>query len=148
MHLASNHVPPADAKGRAAEARCWRLSFKMEFKRINDGILYASILIVYIVLSTQVAIAITEIGGNIIENTEWNKANSPYIITSTLQIWGEATLTIDPGVVVKINPDTGIIAEGGIVAVGLDSLPIVFTSTAPDKKWHGITLLDNNSTVF
>jgi hypothetical protein len=23
MHLASNHVPPADAKGRAAEARCF-----------------------------------------------------------------------------------------------------------------------------
>lgn len=120
----------------------------MEVKRINNPILYGSILIVCIVFSIQIAIASTEIAGNIIENTEWTKANSPYIITSTLQIWGEATLTIAPGVIVKINPDTDIIAEGAIVAVGLDSMPIVFTSAAPDKQWHGITLLNNNSTVF
>ncbi len=35
---------------------------------------------------SQYALADTEVGGNITEDTTWTKANTPYIVTSTVQV--------------------------------------------------------------
>ena len=108
-------------------------------------LLFLAFLVVFI---SQYAFARTEVGGNITEDTTWTKANSPYIVTSTLQVWDSVTLTIEPGVIVQVNPNIDIKIAGNIIAEGLNDLPILFTSSDPEKKWKGIKLLDSSGSSF
>jgi hypothetical protein len=45
----------------------------------------------------------TSVGGVLSNNTTWTAANSPYVITSTVEIPANVTLTIAPGVTVIAN---------------------------------------------
>ena len=116
-------------------------TFAIKYKRLCKF----SVLLVLTFFSAQLCFADTEVGGNITEDTTWTRANSPYLVTSTLQIWGGATLTIEPGVLMKIDPGISFNAEGNIVAVGLNNRPITFTSPSPEEQWGGIFLLVNNN---
>jgi hypothetical protein len=48
----------------------------------------------------------TQVGGILWENTTWTAANSPYVITGTVQVPSNVTLTIEAGVTVttSMNP--------------------------------------------
>lgn len=78
----------------------------------------------------------TDVGGLICTDTTWNLAGSPYIVTgsSGIVIGCNATLTIEPDVVVKFNPTLAIVVgsnafgNGCLVARGTAESPIVFTS--------------------
>ena len=69
----------------------------------------------------------TSVGGIIWENTTWTLENSPYIITDTVQIPENVTLTIEPGVTVT-RPTAGdmFLLQGRIEAIGTISNEIVF----------------------
>ena len=69
----------------------------------------------------------TSVGGILWDNTTWTLANSPYAITSTVQIPENVTLTIEPGVAVntQIN-DYMFLLHGIIVAQGTVDEKIVF----------------------
>ncbi|MEM3640343.1 MAG: hypothetical protein QXH37_00225 [Candidatus Bathyarchaeia archaeon] len=69
----------------------------------------------------------TYIGGIIWENTTWTLENSPYIITETVQIPENVTLTIEPGVTV-IRPTSGdmFLLHGRIEAHGTFVNKIIF----------------------
>lgn len=70
---------------------------------------------------------ITNIGGIITEDATWAKANSPYIITATVQIPSEVTLTIEPGVIVTMPTDDDMFTLKGVIkAHGTPDEPIVF----------------------
>jgi parallel beta-helix repeat protein len=98
----------------------------------------------------------TTVGGRISADTTWTLANSPYIATSAVQVYGTATtpvtLTIEPGVVVKFNQNTGLFIgdvnsayQGALYAVGTAAAPILFTSnqTTPTAGyWNGIIFYD------
>src|SRR5579885_492455 len=73
--------------------------------------------------------------------TEGTPAGSPYIVNPCLQVAAGATLSIDPGVVVKFVPGTSavcadginndqasLIVDGALVAIGTATQPITFTS--------------------
>lgn len=49
---------------------------------------------------------VTQVGGILWENTTWTAANSPYVITGTVQVPLNVTLTIEAGVTVttSMNP--------------------------------------------
>lgn len=107
------------------------------------------------------ALAQTNVGGTISVDTTWNAAGSPYIVTSNLAIEGTdgpdgvTTLTIEPGVEVRVQTNVSIFVgsasgsgdPGAIVADG-DNGPgapaqILFTSDDPAPApgdWIGITL--------
>jgi parallel beta-helix repeat protein len=78
----------------------------------------------------------TDVGGLICTNTTWTAAGSPYIVigSSGIVIGCNATLTIEPGVVVKFNPTLAIVVgypgfgKGTLVARGTAESPIIFTS--------------------
>src|SRR3989338_10668299 len=72
--------------------------------------------------------------------TTWTMAGSPYVISGWAWLDVTATLTIEPGVVVKFIPDhwnhryNGINASGGgkIIGNGASDAPIIFTSYYDD----------------
>jgi len=87
-----------------------------------------------------------ELSGNITENTCLIKGNSPYIVTSTIQVYENATLLIEPGVVIKFNPDTGITVGGELIAIGTESDMIQFTSNQENPSagdWKNIKFIDS-----
>ena len=111
---------------------------------------FMTILFVLSVILLNQQIWATDVGGYITTNTTWTKANSPYIVISDIIIRG-ATLTVEPGVVVKFSPGTGLqlgdtwylgqtrTANGGLHAVGMESDSILFTSLSGSRNnWKGI----------
>lgn len=77
-----------------------------------------------------------DVTGNITTNTTWETGNV-YRLKSRIAVTNGATLTIEPGVVVKGDAGTGanatalIIARGSkIMAEGTAAAPIIFTSVA------------------
>lgn len=104
-------------------------------------------------LISQPTIAQTNVSGGIYNNTTWTLANSPYLITGPIVVFPSKTLTIEPGVVIKVqggfNPATGypknyLEIRGNLVAVGTANAPIIFTTdsvNAPNYElWYGIII--------
>jgi hypothetical protein len=64
-----------------------------------------------LVFALQVAIALahvapagaTNVSGHLTTNTTWTTSGSPYVVTSNLFVDAGVTLTINPGVIVKLS---------------------------------------------
>lgn len=86
------------------------------------------------------------------ENRTWTFADSPFIIGGDIRVKGGSVLTIEPGVEVRFSTNsliqdslgatmTELIIQGGLLASGTSSRPIVFTSAEsfPRKSvWGGL----------
>ena len=90
------------------------------------------ILIVFLFTPFLKVFASTEVLDNITSDTTWTLAESPYVINSSIAVENGATLSIEPGVVVKFDYDTELIVDGVLNASGTRDLPIYFTSIADD----------------
>jgi hypothetical protein len=73
----------------------------------------------------------------------WTLANSPYNVAGTVQVLQGAKLTIEPGVVINFNQNTGLNIDGELHAVGMDDSLIVFTGQG--LPWNGILFSKNAS---
>jgi hypothetical protein len=71
----------------------------------------------------------TSVSGQIATNTTWTLANSPYIVTGNILVPSGVTLTIEPGVVVKVNNGLYIKIQGELIAIGTSSSKIIITSS-------------------
>lgn len=98
-----------------------------------------TVIFVLLLFSFFSAHAATTIDADIEVSTTWNKEGNPYVIMDRINVHPGATLTINPGVVVKVEPSpyssfkNGIsIFSGSILAMGSDSEPIIFTSAYDD----------------
>jgi len=89
----------------------------------------------------------TNVTGGIYSNTTWTKANSPYILTDTVVIFGGITLTIQPGVTVKFNSKGYIDNRGTFIAIGTLTDSIIFTSNST-SPYAGIYSGVGNGTSF
>lgn len=96
------------------------------------------------------------VSGIVATNTTWTKANSPYIVNGNLSVDSGATLTIQPGVVVRVDSGVSFIVDGRLIAEGTVTDSILFTSnkSAPtNKAWKGIefsvkSFTDSNKIVY
>ena len=70
----------------------------------------------------------TEVGGPITSDTAWTALNSPYVVVASVEIQENATLTIDPGVTVRLDRGAGLQVDGQLIARGASGMPITFTS--------------------
>ena len=101
-------------------------------------------------LTLQLLHAQTPVSGGIYANTTWSLANSPYLMTGPVVVFPGKTLTIEPGVEVRVAyggiPNTGLMhyleIRGSLIAVGTLTNPIVFKSdTLPTEfTWIGINV--------
>ena len=86
-------------------------------------------------------VVFTEVDGY--QSGVWSLANSPYLVTDTIYVNNGETLTIEPGVEVRFQPDTGLTVYGTLKALGEASNRIRFTSAQSIKNpgdWKGIYL--------
>ncbi|MHB8840754.1 MAG: right-handed parallel beta-helix repeat-containing protein [Candidatus Aquicultor sp.] len=88
----------------------------------------------------------TQVGGTISQNTTWTASNSPYVVTSNITVNSGVKFTIEPGVVVKFNPQLKLTVNGTLLADGTESNKIVFTSIK-DDYYAGDTNGDGTATV-
>jgi hypothetical protein len=80
------------------------------------------------------ASASTPVSGTIATNTTWTLSGSPYVLTGDVLVKAGATLTIEPGVVVKLNQASRqLTIQGQLYAVGTPDQRIVFTSIKDDR---------------
>jgi len=93
------------------------------------------------------AFAVTEVSGFLSSAETWTKAQSPIVVTADLGTIAGGSLTIEPGVVVKIKPGVQMgFGIGPIIALGTESEPIIFTSYLDDFT-AGDTNGDGNDTA-
>ena len=97
----------------------------------------------------QVAAAQTNVSGGIYTNTTWTLANSPYLMTNNIVVFPGVTLTIEPGVEVRVreNDLSGaqyyLETRGTINMVGQPSAPITFradTALTTIGAWAGFRI--------
>ncbi|MEY3444132.1 MAG: hypothetical protein RLZZ519_2413 [Bacteroidota bacterium] len=92
----------------------------------------------------------TQVSGGIYNNVTWSLANSPYIVTGDIVVFPGKTLTIEPGVEVRVQgngypvtPGTYIEIRGNVVAVGTANAPITFKAdgvVTDPWSWAGIAI--------
>ncbi len=92
-------------------------------------------------LITSTSFADTEIQGLILQDTRWTLDKSPYIVTGSIAVGEDITLTIEPGVRVEFKPDTGLRIHGTLIARGTQNMPITFTAFQAKSagSWQSIS---------
>jgi len=92
--------------------------------------------------SANSALADTEVGGNITEDTTWTLAKSPYVVTSDVSVYENTTLTIEAGVLVQLGPNISINVAGKLIAIGEEDGRISFTAIDSENRWGCILFMD------
>ena len=117
------------------------------------------IALVTLILASALLADPIEITGDITADETWYASND-YLLVGQTFVKDGATLTIEPGTVIKANPDDGagkapalVIERGGrLIADGTADAPITFTSSLPENQlpqrgtWGGLILLGNAPT--
>lgn len=91
-----------------------------------------SIIIVAFSISPKI-FAFTVVTADIIADTTWDLAGSPYIIQNDIHVASAVTLTIEPGVIVKLSQSNILWIDGKLLAEGTADNKIVFTSIDDDS---------------
>ncbi|HPQ40580.1 MAG TPA: right-handed parallel beta-helix repeat-containing protein, partial [bacterium] len=107
----------------------------------NRALLILLLLVTACLSGQNQCLADTYVGGWITSDEIWSPSGNPYIAINKINISENVTLTLQPGVEIRFDNDTGICAHGDLCAVGTSENQIVFTSNqvspAPGD-WDGI----------
>jgi hypothetical protein len=100
-------------------------------------------LLLMVALSTSQAHAVgtvqaTPIVSDIIADTIWSRAGSPYLVTGPIRIISPATLTIEAGVDIAFLAGAGILIEGGLRTQGTQAHQVRMFGDA-GATWQGLT---------
>ncbi|MCJ7495910.1 MAG: DUF799 family lipoprotein, partial [Deltaproteobacteria bacterium] len=87
--------------------------------------------------ATPVTPGPTSVKGMILGEVTWYAGASPYIIEGEVLVGPKATLTIEPGTVIRSKGE-GISVLGKLIAKGDQTSLIGFESVAPGQQWKGI----------
>lgn len=109
--------------------------------------------VVLVLLAASAGVAQTYITSNITTDTIWDVGGSPYVVQGVISLTFSCTLTIDPGVTVKLDAGAHLRTQNGtsINAVGTYDHPILFTSssaTPAQGDWYSVYLRESPASVF
>ncbi len=93
---------------------------------------------------------LTEIGGTLASDTVLTAEESPYTVTDDIVVPEDVKLTIEPGVRLEFNADTGLDVRGQLFAEGTPWQRIVFDRAGADR-WSGVDIretLDDNRIAY
>lgn len=85
------------------------------------------------VLNSSITDGVTNVCGNITEDTTWTAGQSPYVLTCDVTIDSGVTLTVEPGTIIKPNAARGLIVKGTLNMIGTEAIPIYMTSYKDDS---------------
>lgn len=103
----------------------------------------------FVVSAPAHAAAETAVTADVTTDTEWIADASPYLISSDFVVAAGATLTIDPGVTVRLGDGVAITVEGSVVGSGTASAPIVFTNMGEHTPaWGFLTIAESGVGAF
>lgn len=95
-------------------------------------------------LIVSISYAQTNVAGGIYQNATWSLANSPYVVNGPVVVFPGVTLTIEPGVEIKINnlssSNIYIETRGTLNCIGTDAQPIKISAmydTTNQTAWQG-----------
>jgi hypothetical protein len=76
------------------------------------------------------------LAGTLTSDTVLYASNSPYTVAGNLTVASNVTLTIEPGVTVRLRKNCGITVNGRLLADGVTNRPITFTRYPGDANWE------------
>ena len=91
----------------------------------------------------------TEISSNITSDRTLT-SDTTYVVTTTVDVRNQSTLTIEPGTQVRFSSNEGlkIVSGSALVAEGTSDDPITMTATAGNEQqgwWKGVAIFSNNA---
>jgi hypothetical protein len=109
-------------------------------------------LLLMVALSSSQARAVgtlqaTPISADIVADTIWSSAGSPYLVTAPIRITSAATLTIQAGVDIAFVAGAGIRIEGGLQAQGTQAHQVRMVGDA-GAIWQGLTAAQPSGTIM
>jgi parallel beta-helix repeat protein len=95
----------------------------------------------------------TQVTDDITATETWTPSGSPYIINHDIYVLAPSTLTIEPGVTVKLDSLAKLRTEtnSSIVAVGIEGDEILFTSgadTPAPNDWYAVDVSNSPTSAF
>jgi hypothetical protein len=112
----------------------------------TSAILLSVVLSVCLTLGGRIPEAVADnVCGNLIVDTTWTKANSPYMVTCGVLVASGVTLTIEPGVQVRFQGNYSLDIDGTLIARGTSADPIRFTTHTPGQYWGYIYFRDDST---
>ena len=133
------------------------LAAKLFMRGLNKSFLISIFLSAIFIIQPSTLTASTHVSGRISEDTTWSLKNHPYIVDSTVYVYGDSpdktvTLSIEPGVEIRFNTNTylqvgwGGNNKGCIIAKGSSEKPITFTAVSQNPgAWRGIYFADGTA---
>lgn len=103
-------------------------------------------LIIVLILSVSIAKSQTYVSGGIYNNTDWTLSNSPYFITGDIVLFPGKTLTIEPGVEIKLDGNYFLEIRGELISIGDIANRITYSYknvTTNKSSWKGIRIINN-----
>ncbi|PIE76376.1 hypothetical protein CSA17_02525 [bacterium DOLJORAL78_65_58] len=100
--------------------------------------------LVFFILILNHGAALAEVihpGETYAESVTWTNIDPVHVVTGNITVGGDATLTIQPGCLVKFESGATISIYGNLQAVGTSGLGITFTSREADGAWSGLRFL-------
>ena len=82
--------------------------------------------------------------GNLTVSETWLAADNPHVLTGTLSVMAGVTLTLEPGVQVRLPSGRIMYVYGNLSAVGTAGQPITFTRDGA-SGWHSIQFATNGT---
>ena len=77
----------------------------------------------------------TIISSDIVTNTTWDLAHSPYLVQADITVNPTVTLTVEPGVQVIFDQYDSLDVQGTLSAAGTATQPITFTASSQTPGW-------------
>ncbi len=112
------------------------------FQEINDSLMYTGN-----TFSGNGAGGVGVAGGTINANLTWCPAGNPFVVTGNVTVAEGATLTLEPGTVVKFGQFKGLWVDGTLSAVGTSASPITFTGTTEAPDWWWVIGVQNSGSA-